>query len=134
MFASSLGLDNVTHWTRPAPVVMFAFVDAVNAIYSGCADTVLVVSSMLRLPWASRSAANDPFRRRRQRHARVPEDIGLAPAYAAWASRYLHEYGVTREAWGRIAVNGRTNALRESARRDPHADHARRLRRGAHGP
>ena len=113
MFASSLGLDTVTHWTRPSPVVMFAIVDAVNAIYSGCADTVLVVSSMLRLPWASRSAANDPFRRHTGSAVpRVPEDIGLATAYAAWASRYLHEYGVTREAWARIAVNGRTNALR----------------------
>jgi acetyl-CoA acetyltransferase len=40
----------------------------------------------------------------------VPESIALAPAYAAWASRYLHEHGVTREAWQRIAVNGRTNA------------------------
>jgi len=112
MFASSLGLDTVTHWTRPAPVVMFAIVDAVNAIFAGAADTVLVVASMLRLPWASRSAANDAFRR----HApagvpRVPEDIGLATAYAAWASRYLHEYGATREVWGRIAVNGRSNAL-----------------------
>jgi len=71
------------------------------------------VSSMLRLPWASRSAASDPFRRRSGSAVpRVPEDIGLAPAYAAWASRYLHEFGVTREAWGRIAVNGRSNALR----------------------
>lgn len=113
MFASSLGLDSVTHWTRPAPVVLFALVDAVNAIFAGSADTVLVVASMLRLPWASRSAANDPFRRRTAAGAaRVPEDIGLATAYAAWASRYLHEYGATREVWGRIAVNGRSNALR----------------------
>jgi 3-oxoacyl-[acyl-carrier-protein] synthase III len=34
MVASSLGLETVTHWTRPAPVVMFAIVDAVNAIFS----------------------------------------------------------------------------------------------------
>lgn len=113
MIASSLGLDAVTHFTRPAPVVMFAIIDAVNAIFSGSADTVLVVSSMLRLPWASRSAAHDPFRRRMMSTVpHVPEDISLATAYAAWASRYLHEYGVTREAWARIAVNSRTNALR----------------------
>jgi acetyl-CoA acetyltransferase len=112
LLASSLGLDTVTHWTRPAPVVMFAIVDAVNAIFSGSADTVLVVSSMLRLPWASRSAADDPFRRRTTSAApRVPEDVGMATAYTAWASRYLHEHGATREGWGRIAVNGRTNAL-----------------------
>jgi acetyl-CoA acetyltransferase len=42
----------------------------------------------------------------------VPESLRLAAAYAAWANRYLHEYGATREGWGRIAVNGRTNAAR----------------------
>jgi acetyl-CoA acetyltransferase len=36
----------------------------------------------------------------------------MATGYTAWASRYLYEYGVTREAWARIAVNGRTNSLR----------------------
>lgn len=112
MLVSSLGLDSVTHWTRPTPVVMFALIDAVNAIFSGCADTVLVVSAMLRLPWASSSAASDLFRRTPNITPRVPEDISLAPAYAAWAGRYLHDYGVTREAWGRIAVNSRSNALR----------------------
>ena len=113
VLASSLGLTAVTHWSRPLPVVMFAIIDAVNAIHCGSADTLLVVSSLLRLPWASRSAASDPFRRRLAGGTpRVPEDIGLAAAYAAWASRYLHEHGVTREAWARIAVNGRTNALR----------------------
>jgi 3-oxoacyl-[acyl-carrier-protein] synthase III len=50
MVASSLGLETVTHWTRPAPVVMFAIVDAVNAISSGSADTVLVLSSVRRSP------------------------------------------------------------------------------------
>ena len=112
MFASSLGLGTLTHWTRPAPVILFAIVDAVNAIFAGSADTVLVVSAMLRLPWASRSAANDPFRRRTAPGVlRVPEDVSMATAYTAWASRYLHEHGATREVWGRIAVNGRTNAL-----------------------
>jgi acetyl-CoA acetyltransferase len=113
LLASSLGLEQVTHWTRPAPVVMFAIVDAVNAIFAGHADTVLVVSAMLRRPSGSRGVAGDPFRRGSATSARVvPESIALAPAYAAWASRYLHEHGVTREAWGRIAVNGRSNALR----------------------
>jgi acetyl-CoA acetyltransferase len=36
----------------------------------------------------------------------------MAAGYTAWASRYLHEHGATREAWGMIAVNARTNALR----------------------
>ena len=38
LVGSSLGLDHVTHFTRPAPVAMFSFVDAVNAVFSGACD------------------------------------------------------------------------------------------------
>lgn len=104
VLASALGLDTVTHWSRPSPVVLFAIADAVNAIHAGSADTVLVVSSLLR---RRPSPARDATR------AGLPESIALAPAYAAWASRWLHERGATeREAWARIAVNGRSNAAR----------------------
>lgn len=109
--ATSLGLTDVTHFTRPTPVVMNALVDAMNAIFSGSCDTVLVCSAMLRLPWNSRSAANDPFRRHLgSMPPSIPETIRMAPAYTAWASRYMHEYGVTKEPFGRLAVNMRTNA------------------------
>jgi acetyl-CoA acetyltransferase len=40
-----------------------------------------------------------------------PEHLS-AEGYAAWASRYFFEYGATREVLGRIAINERTNALR----------------------
>lgn len=122
---SSLGIPHVTHYTRPTPVAMFSIADAMNAIYSGVADTVLVVFSMLRMPWNSRSAASDPFRRTGPGGAggaaTQPESIAMAAAYAAWAGRYLHDYGVTREAFGRIAVNCRTNAGRNelAAARNP---------------
>jgi len=108
---SSLGLDNVTHYTRPAPVAMFSFVDAVNAIAAGSCDHVLVVFPFLRLPWASRQAANDPFRRHLQTGmAAFPESIANAAGYAAWASRYLYEFGASRDTFARIAINQRTNA------------------------
>lgn len=124
--ASALGLEAVTHWSRPSPVVVFAIADAVNAIHAGSADTVLVVSSLLRRrPSATRGAAR----------AGVPESIALAPAYAAWASRWLHERGASaREAWARIAVNGRSNAAHNplAALRTPLTfadyDHARMIR------
>jgi len=114
MLASSLGIPAVTHFSSPSAVVMFSLVDAINAIFSGSCDTVLVCAAMMRLPWASRSAAADPFRR----HVggavggSIPESIRMAPAYAAWASRYIHEYGATREPFGRIAINSRSNAVR----------------------
>jgi acetyl-CoA acetyltransferase len=115
MLASSLGIPSVTHFSSPSPVALFAIVDAMNAIFSGSCDTVLVCSAMMRLPWSSRSAANDPFRRQlggAGGAAGIPESIRMAAAYAAWASRYVHEYGATREPFGRIAINGRTNAAR----------------------
>jgi acetyl-CoA acetyltransferase len=111
VLATALGLTDVTHHTKPTPVVMNSIVDAVNAIHAGSADTVLVCSSMLRLPWNSRSAANDPFRRRFATGvAGQPETVAMAPAYTAWASRYLHEFGATKEPFARIAINMRTNA------------------------
>ena len=112
MLATSLGLTDVTHFSKPTPVVMNSIVDAMNAVYSGSCDTVLVCSSMLRLPWNSRSAANDPFRSHfvTGGGGGIPETIRMAPAYTAWASRYMHEYGVGKEPFGRFAVNMRTNA------------------------
>jgi acetyl-CoA acetyltransferase len=123
VLATALGLTDVTHFTRPTPVVMNSIVDAMNAVFSGSCDAVLVCSSMLRLPWNSRSAANDPFRRHlgSQPMAGIPETIRMAPAYTAWASRYMHDHGVTKEPFGRVAVNMRTNALQnpDAAMRTP---------------
>lgn len=112
LLVSSLGIPQVTHCSQPTPVAMFAFIDAINAIYSGTCDTVLVCFAMLRGPWSSRSAANDPFRRHMSASSAgaMPESMSMAAGYAAWAGRYVHEYGANREPFGRIAINGRTNA------------------------
>jgi acetyl-CoA acetyltransferase len=70
----------------------------------------------------SRSAANDPFRRNvRPAMAAQPESVLMAAAYAAWAGRYIHEYGATKERFGRIAINDRSNAARNpiAIMRDP---------------
>lgn len=123
VLATALGLTDVTHLSRPTPVVMNSIVDAMNSVFSGSCDTVLVCSAVTRLPWNSRSAANDPFRRQSGASPAmgVPESIALAPAYTAWASRYMHEHGVTKEPFGRIAVNMRTNARQNplAAMREP---------------
>jgi acetyl-CoA acetyltransferase len=113
--ASSLGIPEVTHFSSPSPVAMFSIIDAMNAVFSGSCDAVLVCGAMMRLPWSSRSAANDPFRRHLGANiggGADPENVSMAAAYAAWSSRYIHEYGATREPFGRIAINERTNAAR----------------------
>ena len=79
----------------------------------------------------SRAAARDPFRAATFGLGGMPAGIasdGFGPdsivgavGYTAWASRYLREYGASRETFGRIAVNDRSNAARNPAAvlRDP---------------
>ncbi len=114
-----LELPNVTHHSGPMPVAMFGLIDAMTAIFSGQCDTVLLYYAFTRLPWNSRSAAQDPFRRYfgglmsgGTAKPPMPESIDPSAAYTAWASRYIHEFGATREDFGRIALNMRANATR----------------------
>ncbi|MCH5675617.1 thiolase family protein [Streptomyces gilvus] len=126
---SMLGLPEVTHYVNHPPPFGFTIVDAMNAIHAGSADVVLAYHAMYRSPFVSRSAASDPLRRHLGwagepigRPWRTdPEQLEGSPGYAAWASRYLHEYGVRREQLGYVAVNNRTNAADNplAAMRDP---------------
>nr|MDA8045557.1 thiolase family protein [Actinomycetota bacterium] len=104
--AYALGLDQVTHYTRTQAVIGFSFVDAVNAVFSGSCEAILLAYPVYRLPWNSRSAARDPYR---APHGpglvRVPETVSAAVGYTAWASRYIHEYGAKKEYFGYVAVN-----------------------------
>jgi acetyl-CoA acetyltransferase len=45
-----------------------------------------------------------------------PENVAGTIGYTAWASRYMYEYGATKDDFGLVAVNDRSNALR-----NPHA-------------
>ena len=55
--SAALGLPQVTHFSSPTPVAIFALVDAMNAVFSGACDTLLLYFAYQRLPWNSRSAA-----------------------------------------------------------------------------
>jgi len=115
--AALLELPNVTHHSGPMPVAMFGLIDAMTAIFSGQCDTVLLYFAFTRAPWNSRSAAQDPLRRYFAMGGGLakppmPESIDPSAAYTAWASRYIHEFGATREDFGRIAINMRANAAK----------------------
>jgi acetyl-CoA acetyltransferase len=120
---ATLGLPSVTWYDNAVAPVGVAIVNAMNAVHAGLCQAVLVYHSMFRTPFWSRSAAADPFRRGaavpRGRHD--PETVAGPVGYAAWASRYMAEYGASKEVFGYVAVNGRTNAAGNplAVRRDP---------------
>ena len=98
---SALGIPEITWFANPQIPFMNQLVAAVGAVYSGQCDVVLGYHALFRGPMFSRSAARDPFRRRSGfgagSYAPPPETIAGAVGYTAWASRYLHEFGVGRE-------------------------------------
>ena len=120
---AALGVEKVSWFANPQAVIGNQVGAAVAAVHSGMCDTALVYHNAYRLPWASRSAAQDPMRRRATvgvgdarawngtGHVETgPNSMFGAAAYAALAGRYLHEYGYTRDHLGMVVLNSRTNA------------------------
>jgi acetyl-CoA acetyltransferase len=113
----ALGIERTT-WVKNGWLGS-CFVYAAEAVFSGLCDIVLVVQAYTRGLQMSRSAANDPFRNR------VAELTGLGglgvgndlarrwlhsgEPYAAWMGRYMHDYGASKDVFGRIAVNNRSH-------------------------
>jgi acetyl-CoA acetyltransferase len=97
---------------------------AVSAVHSGLCDVVLAYHGAYRMAWNTGSALKDPFRRGAAFGAAgipQPESVAGSVGYTAWASRYIHEFGVPRTSLGYVAVNDRTNAMANpgAAMRDP---------------
>jgi acetyl-CoA acetyltransferase len=118
----ALGIEKTT-WQKNGWLGS-CFVFAAEAVFSGLCDAVLVVQAHTRNIGMSRSAAADPFRRRAAELGRGanPRTVGggdfarrwshSGEPYAAWMARYLHDYGVDKDVFGRIAVNNRTHATK----------------------
>lgn len=125
----SLGLGDITWFANPELVVGNQLIAAINAIYSGAASVVLVYHTTHTFPFQSKMAAADPFR---QRAAKLEgrssyggfygtghldsEPFGMSgpTPYAAWASRYFHQYGIGRDELARVVINAHTNGLANS--------------------
>lgn len=108
----ALGIPEVTFFANPPIPFVNQVAMAVAAVHSGMCEVVLAVHAPYRLPWNTGAAMKDPFRRRGfGAGVASPDTIGGAIGYTAWASRYLHEYGRTREDFALVAINDCANAL-----------------------
>jgi acetyl-CoA acetyltransferase len=113
---AALGIPSVSWWANSVPPFTLVLGQAINAVFSGACTTALVYHSTYRGMGASKTAATDPFRRHPagDAHGHNVDTTAETPTgtfgYSAWAARYLHEFGETREVLGHIAINGRTNA------------------------
>lgn len=112
---AALGIEEVT-WTV-SHIIPFAclVISAMNAVASGVCTTALAYAGLNRMPGLSQSAAKDPFRLRMVNNLgglqwngrQIP---GLSSSYSGWMQRYMHEYGATREDFGRLVISDRSYA------------------------
>jgi len=121
---SMLGIPEVTWFANPIIPFGNQLAAAASAVYSGLCDVVLAYHGAYRMAWNTGSALKDPFRRGvafGSSPAPVPESVAGSVGYTAWASRYIHEFGVPRASLGYVAINDRSNAMANpgAAMRDP---------------
>ena len=111
-----LGIPEVTWFANPVIPLVNHVAAAAAAVHAGLCETVLVYHAAYRLPWNTASSLKDPFRRPNPMPVGPgPELIAGSVGYTAWASRYIHEYGVPKEHFGYVAINDRTNAAANPA-------------------
>ncbi len=116
---SMLGIPEVTWFANPVIPFVNQVAAAASAVHAGLCDVVLAYHVAYRLPWNTLSSLKDPFRRSGALGPNLPnpgpETIFGAVGYAAWASRYMYEYGAPKEHFGYVAINDRSNAQRNPA-------------------
>jgi acetyl-CoA acetyltransferase len=116
---SVLGIPELTWSGNPVIPMVDHVATAAAAVHAGLCEVALVYHAAYRAPWNSGSALKDPFRRIATPGLSDPqpgpETMAAAVGYTGWASRYMYEYGVTREDFGLVAINARSNASRNPA-------------------
>jgi acetyl-CoA acetyltransferase len=117
----ALGIPELTYFTNCFPTFPQQIIAAMNAVYSGACETVLVYHNVMVSAYNSKSAAADPFRIRAAASGGGTgrpvspwlDDIHIPPSYSSWANRYFHEYpNARREHLGMISINSRTNGVK----------------------
>jgi acetyl-CoA acetyltransferase len=114
-----LGLPEITWSGNPVIPMVDHIATAAAAVHAGLCNMVLVYHAAYRAVWNTGAALKDPFRRIATPGLSDPqprpETMASSAGYAGWASRYMYEYGVTREDFGTVAINSRVNAATNPA-------------------
>ncbi|WP_322755768.1 thiolase C-terminal domain-containing protein [Frankia sp. Cas3] len=111
-----LGIPEISWFAEPMIPFVNQLAAAVSAVHSGLCEVALVYHAAYREAWSTASALKDPFRRPLSPGVSPgPETVFGGVGYTAWASRYMYEYGVPKEHFGYVAINGRTNAAANPA-------------------
>jgi acetyl-CoA acetyltransferase len=122
---AGLGIEEIDWWCNTWLPFSNQLDTAIAAVQSGMSEVVLVYHSQFFGPRSSVAAQQDPLRVREEiggmdyrayfgagHNDGEPDGIVGIAGYAAWAEKYLREFGVDKTALGRIAVNDRSNAAR----------------------
>ncbi len=136
---AALGIEELTYFVNSFPTFTQQIINGMNAVFAGVCDTVLAYHTVAVSPANSRAAVEDPFRTRSmgggpgRPPSAWPDSLAFVPSYAACANRYSYEHDLRREHLGYVAINSRTNAMRNehAVLREPDDDG--RLPLGADG-
>jgi acetyl-CoA acetyltransferase len=113
---ASLGLTEITWFANPVMPFINQVASASAAVAAGLCEVCLLWHGAYRLPWNTSASLKDPYRAVGLPTAPPsPDNVANAIGYTAWASRYLYEYGASKEDFGLIAINDRSNAARNPA-------------------
>jgi acetyl-CoA acetyltransferase len=130
----ALGLPEVTWGATLRIPFAHQLVEAINAVWAGACETAVVYHATYRAP--GRVEEPDPIRQRAgglgaygpmawKTWAKFPTPepgvLAGGVGYAAWAARYLSDFGRTREDLGLVAINNRSHATKnkEAVMRTP---------------
>jgi acetyl-CoA acetyltransferase len=116
---AGLGIPEVTWHAQLVVPFSSHVIESMQAVYSGVCDTALAYHATYRAGGTSRSAGDDPLRARFGVRGVSPnpnpDSMAGTPGYAAWAQRYLDDYGWGREDLALVALNSRANAQLNSS-------------------
>lgn len=113
-----VGIPHLTWWSTPPLPASLPFLEAAQAVFSGSCSVAVAYHSQLRPPSRQSSDVDRSMRSEDalriadlHSHNQYYDVYGTRPlAYAGYMRRYMHEFEVGRECFGKLALNSRSHA------------------------